>query len=96
MSDNLYAPLRDNADFVDTIAVKRAEPADYLPSWYEPHVFARCNADACQQGRKPCPCPDACRATSWDEDTSRDMLGRLLLAAGIVGVIAVVVALAVL
>jgi hypothetical protein len=96
MTDNLYAPLRDDDEFVDTIAVQRAEPMDYIPSWYSPPTFARCTADACSQGRKPCPCPDACRAQSWDEDTSRDMLGRLLLAAGIVGVIAVVVALAVL
>ena len=96
MTDNLYAPLRDDADFVDTIAVQRSEPADYLPSWYSPPVLAKCQADACSQGRKPCPCPDACRAQPWDEDTGRDMLGGLLVAAAIVGVIAALVVLAVL
>jgi hypothetical protein len=94
MTDNLYAPLRDTDDFVDTVSVKRAEPADYLPSWYSPPVLAKCQADACAQGRKPCPCPDACRAQPWDEDTGRDMLGGLLVAAAIVCAVAFIVVVA--
>lgn len=75
-------------EFADTIAVQR-KPMDYIPKGYR-----ACTADACAQGDKPCPVPDACR-TAVDADTSRDMLGGLLLALGIVAVIALLVALAV-
>ena len=44
-----------------------AHPAhlfDYLPAWYR---AAQCHSDACQQGRTPCPTPDACRQPDVDD-----------------------------
>lgn len=44
---------------------------------------ATCRADACSQGRKPCPCPTACRAPEGvvlRTDTHRPVLGTLVQA----------------
>ena len=30
------------------------------------HRVTVCRADACQQGDKPCPCPDACQVSTAD------------------------------
>ncbi len=29
-------------------------------------ILMQCKADACNQGRKPCPCPDACEVADDD------------------------------
>jgi hypothetical protein len=37
------------------------------------HMDPACTAGACQQGRKPCPCPDACQQPEPEQPT-RDAL----------------------
>jgi len=31
-------------------------------------ILMRCSADACRQGREPCPCPDACEVLGGADD----------------------------
>jgi hypothetical protein len=35
----------------------------------------RCSADACKQGRRPCPAPQACQAPDTGDDTDAENAG---------------------
>jgi hypothetical protein len=57
-------------EFRDTIPVQRREPMPFEPLWYRRRAaVAMCRADACEQGHKPCPTPDACRRAAEDGDS---------------------------
>lgn len=103
---NLFAPLRTDdefdaaltrhfppirrrmepADFVDTIAVQRPEPS-YRPLWMDKPACS----GACDQGRRACITPDACRV-SEDSDAPVQAVASWLIGVGLVGAIVLVLA----
>lgn len=69
-----------NAAMSDTLAGRADGPIG--------HRYAECNADACGQGRRPCPTPEACQVRMFDVETERPWLTTLLAAVFLVGTIA--------
>ena len=69
-------------EFSDTIPVMPKR----TPMPYRPRIVA-CNADACNQGREPCPCPDACQtANAPDGGAYVIAWGALLLVLACIGI----------
>lgn len=57
-------------------------------------ILMRCEADACQQGRRPCPTPSACEVEESEPDFRRSaqeaLLVRLIVVVAILGATAAV------
>ena len=47
-------------EFRDTIPVQRPEPMPFEPLWYRRRCVSACYGQ-CEQGRRECHTPDACR-----------------------------------
>ena len=58
-------------------------------------ILLQCHADACEQGRKPCPCPHACEQAGNDETYTEsryaDLIAWLTIACTVVALGAVIV-----
>jgi hypothetical protein len=55
----------------------------------EPMVYTACSSDVCQQGRSPCPTPQACQVTPYDVESQAPWITACLAALTIIGTIAV-------
>jgi hypothetical protein len=49
--------------------------------------FPSCTADACQSGKKPCPCPDACLQPDTPKDAIPWPISLLIAAVAVAGVV---------
>jgi hypothetical protein len=68
----------ETRDFNETMPYQAPrKPMDYRQAWYTP----ACTADACKQGDKPCPTPEACRLADRDGSTEHLRLAQGLLTA---------------
>ena len=59
-------------DFVDTMVVPRRQAMPFEPAKYRAAKAAMCKADACAQGRNPCPIPESCRLAAEDADSDSE------------------------
>lgn len=70
--------MTDTREFRDTIPVQqRAKGMPFEPVWYRRRCVAACYG-ACDQGRRECTTPDACRLPADDEDSEFGALQGLV------------------
>ena len=56
-------------EFRDTIPVQRPEPMPFEPLWSRRRNCVAACYGQCEQGRRECNTPDACRLPAKDEDS---------------------------